>query len=68
MSYEALLLEVDHLEGVGTRLDGLADMYPPLFEKLMGIAASVRNAAALLAVLVATMKPGDKKPEIQLPQ
>jgi hypothetical protein len=65
MSYEALLLEVNHLEGVGTRLEGLADMHPSLFEKLTGIAASVRNAAALLAVLVMTATQVDKKPEIQ---
>lgn len=65
MSYEALLLEVSHLEGVGNRLDGLADMHPSLFEKLSGIATSVRNAAALLAVLVATMTQARNKPEIR---
>ena len=65
MSYEAMLLEVDQLHGVGIRLEGLADENPPLFEKLTGIVVSIRNAAALLAVLATTMKREGKKPEIQ---
>ena len=54
MGFETILNEVDHLNGVSTRLEGLADQHPPLSEGLIGVAVSVRNAATLLAVLVAT--------------
>jgi len=60
MPFKAILLEADHLNGVGTRLEGLADQHPSMSEKLMGVAGSVRNAATLLSVLVTTMT-GEKK-------
>ncbi len=55
VGFEAILNEVDQLQNISTRLDGLAEYNPPVAEALMTIAESVRNAAAVLAV-VATMK------------
>jgi hypothetical protein len=54
MPYQAILDEVEHLNGVGGRLEGLADQHPRATEELLTIAGSVRNVATLLAVLVAT--------------
>jgi hypothetical protein len=54
MAFEAILDEVDQLRRVGTRLEGLADLHPPVSEALITIAGNVRSAATLLAVLVAT--------------
>ena len=54
MSFEAVLNEVEQLQGVGTRLEGLAENLTPVTEQLLTIAGSVRNTATLLAVLVAT--------------
>ena len=61
MAFEAILNEVDQLHRVGLRLEGFAEKYSPISEGLIGIAGSVRNAAVLLAVLVAT-KGTDKEP------
>jgi hypothetical protein len=57
MPFEAILNEVDRLHGVSTRLEGLAELHPPVSDALMTIAGSVRNSAVVLAVLVATKKP-----------
>ena len=55
VGFEAILNEVDQLQGVSARLNGLADYNPPVTEALMTIAENVRNTAAVLAV-VATVK------------
>ena len=57
MAFEAILHEVEQLHLVSTRLDGLAEQHPPVSEALLTIAGSVRNTAAVLAVLVATKGP-----------
>ena len=57
MAFEAILHEVDQLHNVSTRLEGLAEQHTPITEALLTIAGSVRNAATLLAVLVATKLP-----------
>ena len=54
MAFKAILDEVDQLQNVSTRLEGLADQHPPVTEALITIAGSVRSVATLLAVLVAT--------------
>jgi hypothetical protein len=54
MGMKAILEEVAHLNGVGTRLEGYADVHPMISKGLLGIAVSVRNAATLLTVLLAT--------------
>ena len=55
VGFEAILNEVDQLQGVSARLDGLAEQNPSATEALMTIADSVRRTAAVLAV-VATVK------------
>jgi hypothetical protein len=57
MLFHAILDEVDQLNNVSTRLEGLAEQHVPITEALITIAGSVRNAATLLAVLVATRTP-----------
>jgi hypothetical protein len=57
MPFQAILHEVDQLQNVSTRLEGLADQHPLVSEPLIRIAVSVRNAATLLEVLVATKGP-----------
>ena len=57
IGFEAILNEVDQLEGVSTRLDGLAEQHPPVTEALMTLARSVRNTATVLGVLVAVRSP-----------
>ena len=54
LAFEAILDEVDQLQNVSTRLEGLADQHPPVSEGLMTIAGNVRSTATVLAVLVAT--------------
>ena len=54
MPFDAILNEVDHLHGVSTRLERLAEEHTAVTEALITIAGSVRNTATLLAVLVAT--------------
>lgn len=54
MAFEAILDEVDQLQNVSTRLEGLADQHPPVSEALIMIAGNVRSTATVLAVLVAT--------------
>jgi hypothetical protein len=55
VGFEAILNEVDQLQGVSERLDGLAEYNPAVTEALVTIAENVRNTAAVLAV-VATVK------------
>jgi hypothetical protein len=54
MVFEAILNEVDQLQNVSARLEGLAKQHPPVSEALIMIAGNVRGAATILAVLVAT--------------
>ena len=65
MAIEAILCEIDLLHGVGVRLVQLADDHLPLAKGLMGVATSIRNAATLLAVLIATRIDGDELSRIQ---
>jgi hypothetical protein len=57
VGFEAILSEVDQLQNVGSRLDRLAEHYPPVTEALTAISGSVRNTAALLAVVAAVKSP-----------
>jgi hypothetical protein len=54
MPIEAILHEVEQLHHVSERLAILADQHPPVSEAIMTISGSVRAAATLLGVLVAT--------------
>ena len=54
---EALLNEVDQINGVSTRLEALAKQHPPMSSALLSIAGTVRNAAVILKLLVATRGP-----------
>jgi hypothetical protein len=55
LGFEAILHEVDDLQKVSARLEGLAERYPPVTEALRTISGSVLNSATVLAV-VATLK------------
>jgi hypothetical protein len=57
MPFQAILHEVDQLHNVSTRLEALAEQHPLVSEPLITIAGSVRNAATVLAVLIATKGP-----------
>jgi hypothetical protein len=57
MPSEAILHEVEQLHKVSTRLEGLAEQHPPVSEGLIAIAGTVRNAAAILKLLVAIKDP-----------
>ena len=57
MVFEAILDEVDQLQNVSTRLEGLAEQHPTVSEALVTIAGNVRSTATILAVLVATKRP-----------
>jgi hypothetical protein len=54
MPYQSILHEVEQLHGVSTRIEGLAEHHPSAGKELLLIAASVRDTATILAVLVAT--------------
>jgi hypothetical protein len=56
MGLDATLTEVDQLQGVSTRLDGLPDQHPCVTEALITIPGSVRNVP-VLGVLVAIRSP-----------
>jgi hypothetical protein len=58
MPASALLSEVAHLNAVSERLDLLADRHPPVTEALLTISETIRSAATLLEVLVATKLDG----------
>jgi hypothetical protein len=53
MGFEAILNEIDDLQGVSARLQGLAEQYPPVSEALMTISGNVLNTATVLAVVAA---------------
>jgi hypothetical protein len=57
MPFQAILREVDQLNKVSTRLEALAERNLVLSEPLLTVAGSVRNAATILALLVATKGP-----------
>jgi hypothetical protein len=57
MPFLAILREVDQLQDVSTRLEGLAEQHPRLSEALTTIAGNVRTTATVLAVLVVTKGP-----------
>jgi hypothetical protein len=55
--FEVILNEVDQLNGVSARLEGMADHNPPFTEALMSVSGNIRNTANVLAVLVAVRSP-----------
>jgi hypothetical protein len=57
MGFEAILHEVDDLQSVSARLEGLAERYPPVTEALRTISGSVLNTATVLAVVAAIKSP-----------
>jgi hypothetical protein len=57
MPFEAILREVEQLYQVSTRLEGLAEQHPPESVALITITGTVRNAAIILELLVATRGP-----------
>ena len=57
MGFEAILNEVDNLQGVSARLEGLAEQYPPVTEALNTISGNVLNTATVLAVVAAIKSP-----------
>jgi hypothetical protein len=57
IGFEAILNEVDQLQSVSARLDGLAKQNPPVTEALTTIAENVRTTAAVLAVVAAVKSP-----------
>jgi hypothetical protein len=54
MAFEAILDEVEQLHSVSSRLEGLAEEHPIVLDTILTVAESVRGAATILAVLVAT--------------
>jgi hypothetical protein len=66
MSFEAILDEVNQLHSVSTRLEGLAEQYPPVLEALLTIAGNVRGTATILAVVVATKLHGGDGPALSI--
>ena len=65
MALDLISQEVAHLHGVGTRLEEHADKHPRISKGLLGVALSVRNAATLLGVLLATNAHDEKRPKVQ---
>jgi hypothetical protein len=57
MGFEAIVNEVDHLQGVSARLERLAEQYPPVTEALRTISGNVLNTATVLAVVAAIKSP-----------
>jgi len=57
IGFEAILKEVDDLQGVSARLEGLAEQYPPVTEALMTLSGNVLNTATVLAVVAAIKSP-----------
>jgi hypothetical protein len=54
MAFEAIMAEVDQLNLAGDRIEGLAEVHPPVSKALISIAGNVRATATVLAVLVET--------------
>jgi hypothetical protein len=57
MGLEAILNEVDDLQSVSARLEGLAEQYPPVTEALRSISGNILNSATVLAVVAAIKSP-----------
>jgi hypothetical protein len=57
MGFEAIVNEVDSLQGVSARLERLAELYPPVTEALRSISGNVLNTATVLAVVAAIKSP-----------
>jgi hypothetical protein len=57
IGFEAILKEVDDLQGISARLEGLAEQYPPVTEALRSISGNVLNSATVLAVVAAIKSP-----------
>jgi hypothetical protein len=57
IGFEAILNEIDDLQGVSARLEVLAEQYPPVTEALMTISGNVLNTATVLAVVAAIKSP-----------
>ena len=57
IGFEAIVNEVDDLQGVSARLERLAEQYPPVAEELMSISGNVLNTATVLAVVAAIKSP-----------
>jgi len=57
IGFEAIVNEVDDLQGVSARLERLAEQYPPVSEALMTISGNVLNTATVLAVVAAIKSP-----------
>jgi len=57
IGFEAILNEVDDLQGVSARLERLAEQYPPVTEALRTISGNVLNTATVLAVVAAIKSP-----------
>ena len=60
MGFEAILNEVDDLQAVSARLDGLAEQYPPVTEALRTISGNVLNTATVLAVCLLYTSPSPR--------
>src|ERR1700686_1834324 len=57
IGFEAILNEVDDLQAVSARLEGLAEQYPPVAEALLSISGNVLNTATVLSVVAAVKSP-----------
>src|SRR5579872_4219917 len=57
MGFEAIVNEVDDLQGVSARLERLAEQYPPVTEALRSISGNVLTTATVLAVVAAIKSP-----------
>ena len=57
IGFEAIVNEVDDLQSVSARLEGLAEQYPPITEALRTISGNVLNTATVLAVVAAIKSP-----------
>jgi hypothetical protein len=57
IGFEAIVNEVDDLQGVSARLERLAEQYPPVTEALMSISGNILNTATVLAVVAAVKSP-----------
>ncbi len=57
IGFEAIVNEVDDLQGVSARLERLAEQYPPVTDALMTLSGNVLNTATVLAVVAAIKSP-----------
>jgi hypothetical protein len=51
IGFEAIVNEVDDLQGVSARLERLAEQYPPVTEALRTISGNVLNTATVVAAI-----------------